>query len=98
MIDIGGPTMVRAAAKNCDSVAVVTDPSQYAQVLEELQANDGALTKSTRRRLARDAFFSTARYVKPAPAPRCTTCNAALLALTSTQRYPRLSAYTCQIR
>jgi AICAR transformylase/IMP cyclohydrolase PurH len=69
MIDIGGPTMVRAAAKNCDSVAVVTDPSQYAQVLEELQANDGALTKSTRRRLARDAFFSTARYVMPARTP-----------------------------
>ena len=64
MIDIGGPTMVRAAAKNCDSVAIVTDPAQYTQVLEEMDANNGALTKATRRRLARDAFYSTARYAR----------------------------------
>lgn len=62
MIDIGGPTMVRAAAKNCDSVAIITDPSQYRIVLEELKANAGALSKKTRRGLAREAFVSTARY------------------------------------
>ncbi|EDQ89822.1 uncharacterized protein MONBRDRAFT_18908 [Monosiga brevicollis MX1] len=62
MIDIGGPTMVRAAAKNCDSVAVVTNPEQYPRLIEEMAAHDGALTLETRRRLARDAFVATARY------------------------------------
>eukprot|EP00056_Hartaetosiga_gracilis_P012512 m.199485 g.199485 ORF g.199485 m.199485 type:complete len:619 (+) comp13697_c2_seq3:1436-3292(+) len=62
MIDIGGPTMVRSAAKNCDSVAVVTSPSQYASVVEELRANSGALTKATRHQLAAQAFLSTASY------------------------------------
>lgn len=62
MIDIGGPTMVRAAAKNCDSVAIITDPSQYAAVLAELKANDGTLCKETRRNLAAAAFAHTARY------------------------------------
>ncbi len=61
MIDIGGPTMVRAAAKNCESVAVVTDPSQYASIISELQTNSGALSRATRHRLARDAFYATAR-------------------------------------
>lgn len=60
MIDIGGPTMVRAAAKNCDSVAIVTSPAQYAEVIAELNSNDGCLSKDSRRRLARDAFLSTA--------------------------------------
>jgi phosphoribosylaminoimidazolecarboxamide formyltransferase/IMP cyclohydrolase len=41
MIDIGGPTMVRAAAKNCDSVTVVTSPDQYQQLVDELTANKG---------------------------------------------------------
>lgn len=62
MIDIGGPTMVRAAAKNCDSVAIVTNPSQYAGVLAELGANSGSLTQKTRRGLAADAFNMTAEY------------------------------------
>lgn len=62
MIDIGGPTMVRAAAKNCDSVAIITSPSQYTDVIAELEANNGTLAKTTRRRLARDAFLSTAEY------------------------------------
>lgn len=54
--------MVRAAAKNCDSVAIVTSPSQYDAVIAELKSNDGGLTKATRRGLARDAFLSTAKY------------------------------------
>ena len=60
-IDIGGPTLVRAAAKNCDSVGVVTSPSDYAEVLKELEAK-GELTLETRRRLARKAFLATAEY------------------------------------
>ena len=50
-IDIGGPTLVRAAAKNHDDVAVVVDPSDYAEIAQELEANDGA---TYRRRLDGD--------------------------------------------
>jgi phosphoribosylaminoimidazolecarboxamide formyltransferase/IMP cyclohydrolase len=61
-IDIGGPTMVRAAAKNHAGVAVVTDPGDYASVLEELRANGGALGAATRLALAKKAFAHTAAY------------------------------------
>jgi phosphoribosylaminoimidazolecarboxamide formyltransferase/IMP cyclohydrolase len=61
-IDVGGPTVIRAAAKNHDGVAVVTAPSQYAAVLDELRASGGALGAETRGRLAREAFARTARY------------------------------------
>ncbi|MDR0673393.1 MAG: bifunctional phosphoribosylaminoimidazolecarboxamide formyltransferase/IMP cyclohydrolase [Zoogloeaceae bacterium] len=61
-IDIGGPAMVRSAAKNFTGVAIVTDPSDYAKVLEEMKANDGALNLATRFDLARKAFTHTARY------------------------------------
>jgi phosphoribosylaminoimidazolecarboxamide formyltransferase/IMP cyclohydrolase len=61
-IDVGGPTMIRAAAKNHGSVGVVTDASQYRVVLDELTANDGALGEATRLRLAQEAFVRTARY------------------------------------
>ena len=61
-IDVGGPTMIRAAAKNHASVAVVTDASQYAGVLDELKATGGALSDATRARLAREAFRRTAQY------------------------------------
>ncbi len=61
-IDIGGPSMVRSAAKNYHDVAVVTAPDQYAAVLEELRANGGALTPATRERLAAAAFARTAAY------------------------------------
>jgi phosphoribosylaminoimidazolecarboxamide formyltransferase/IMP cyclohydrolase len=61
-IDVGGPTMIRAAAKNHGSVAVVTSPSQYAAVLEELRGNGGSLSDATRLRLAQDAFRRTAEY------------------------------------
>jgi len=62
MIDVGGPTMVRAAAKNHGSVAIVTDPDQYGALLDELRANDGALGDETRRALALEAFALTAAY------------------------------------
>jgi len=61
MIDIGGPTMVRAAAKNHAHVGVVVDPAEYPVVLEEL-AREGLLGPQTRRRLARAAFAHTAAY------------------------------------
>jgi phosphoribosylaminoimidazolecarboxamide formyltransferase / IMP cyclohydrolase len=61
MIDIGGPTMVRAAAKNHAHVGVVVDPAEYPAVLEEL-AHEGLLGPDTRRRLARAAFAHTAAY------------------------------------
>ncbi|MDR0717097.1 MAG: bifunctional phosphoribosylaminoimidazolecarboxamide formyltransferase/IMP cyclohydrolase [Azoarcus sp.] len=61
-IDIGGPAMVRSAAKNYAGVAIVTDPADYAGVLAELEANGGALALSTRFALARKAFAHTARY------------------------------------
>ncbi len=59
-IDIGGPSMVRAAAKNHPSVAVVTDPARYADVLEAVRA--GGFTLAQRSRLAADAFVHTATY------------------------------------
>jgi phosphoribosylaminoimidazolecarboxamide formyltransferase/IMP cyclohydrolase len=60
LIDVGGPTMVRAAAKNFAHVGVVTSPADYAEVLEELRG--GGLSEATRRRLARAAFAHTASY------------------------------------
>jgi phosphoribosylaminoimidazolecarboxamide formyltransferase/IMP cyclohydrolase len=61
LIDIGGPAMVRAAAKNHAHVGVVTDPADYGMVLDELRA-EGRLTAATRTRLARKAFGHTAAY------------------------------------
>ncbi len=61
-IDIGGPTMIRAAAKNYHDVAVVTDPSDYANVLSELNNNNGRLSERTRLRLMLKAFERTAAY------------------------------------
>ncbi len=61
-IDIGGPTMVRAAAKNFAGVAVVVDPHRYQGLLEELRAGEGALSPATRRDLAMEAFHHTAHY------------------------------------
>lgn len=61
LIDVGGPTMVRAAAKNHAHVGIVVDPSQYDGVVQELRAS-GGLSDATRRRLARDAFAHTAAY------------------------------------
>ncbi len=61
-IDIGGPTMVRAAAKNHPHVAIVTDPADYADVLAEMQTNKGAVSDATRFSLAKKAFSHTAAY------------------------------------
>lgn len=61
-IDIGGPSMVRSAAKNFEDVAVVTSASDYADLGEELDSNSGSLSRETRWRLAREAFATTAAY------------------------------------
>lgn len=61
-IDIGGPSMVRSAAKNHASVAIVTDPAQYDELLSELKSNDGATTLELRKRLAAQAFTQTGAY------------------------------------
>ncbi|MBK6333969.1 MAG: bifunctional phosphoribosylaminoimidazolecarboxamide formyltransferase/IMP cyclohydrolase [Thermomonas sp.] len=61
-IDIGGPAMLRSAAKNFARVAVATDPAQYAGIVDELEANGGALSAKTRFRLAVAAFNNVAFY------------------------------------
>jgi phosphoribosylaminoimidazolecarboxamide formyltransferase/IMP cyclohydrolase len=61
-IDIGGPTMIRAAAKNSSFAAVLVDPADYGAVLAELRESGGRLGLETRRRLAGKAFACTARY------------------------------------
>jgi phosphoribosylaminoimidazolecarboxamide formyltransferase/IMP cyclohydrolase len=61
-IDIGGPAMIRAAAKNHNDVAVVVDAEDYARVLDELKAHAGATTLSLRKALAQKAYARTAAY------------------------------------
>jgi phosphoribosylaminoimidazolecarboxamide formyltransferase/IMP cyclohydrolase len=61
-IDIGGPSMIRSAAKNHSSVAVLTNPAQYKPVLDELKDGECELSDETRRKLALEAFRVTARY------------------------------------
>ncbi|MEN9642124.1 MAG: bifunctional phosphoribosylaminoimidazolecarboxamide formyltransferase/IMP cyclohydrolase [Planctomycetota bacterium] len=61
-IDIGGPSMLRSAAKNFESVTVVTDGGQYPRVIAEMRANDGATTMALRRECAQAVFARTAEY------------------------------------
>jgi phosphoribosylaminoimidazolecarboxamide formyltransferase / IMP cyclohydrolase len=61
-IDIGGPSMVRSAAKNFEDVAIVTRVTDYPGLIEELKSNHGSLTRETRWRLAKQAFATTAAY------------------------------------
>ena len=61
-IDIGGPSMLRSAAKNFESVAVVTDPESYDDILAEMRENGGATKRSTRARLALNVFETTSSY------------------------------------
>ena len=61
-IDIGGPTMMRAAAKNYKFVAVVTEISQYQGIIDEMKQNDGCLSLDTRFKLAKAVFKLTAHY------------------------------------
>ena len=61
-IDIGGPSMIRSAAKNFQDVAVVTSPSDYSAIADEMSRSDGALSRETKWRLAQKAFATTAAY------------------------------------
>jgi len=61
-IDIGGPAMIRSAAKNFDDVAVVVNSTEYSTILEEIEASGGIVSRKTRMRLSRDAYAHTARY------------------------------------
>lgn len=61
-IDIGGPAMIRSAAKNHEFVAIVTDVKDYDAVIEDMDANDGATTYATRQKLAANAYATTATY------------------------------------
>lgn len=61
-IDIGGPSMLRSAAKNFESVAVVTDPATYDDILAEMRENDGATLRDTRAKLALAVYRTTAAY------------------------------------
>ena len=61
-IDIGGPAMIRAAAKNHAGVAVVVDPADYQVVIADMEKNDGAVTEDTAKRLAARAYARTAAY------------------------------------
>ena len=61
-IDIGGPAMIRSAAKNHESVTIVTDAEDYPTVIDDMRANDGATSIDLRRRLAGTAFARTAAY------------------------------------
>ncbi len=61
-IDIGGPTMIRAAAKNFRYVLVLTDPLDYNEIIAELEENDGSISLTTRKKMMRKAFHYTADY------------------------------------
>jgi phosphoribosylaminoimidazolecarboxamide formyltransferase / IMP cyclohydrolase len=61
-IDIGGPAMIRSAAKNHESVTIVTDAEDYAAVIDDMKANEGATSEALRRRLAGTAYARTAAY------------------------------------
>lgn len=61
-IDIGGPTMLRAASKNFQDVAVVVDPDDYPKIIDELKSSGGSLSKDTKLNLAKKVFTHTARY------------------------------------
>jgi len=98
-IDIGGPSMVRSAAKNFEDVAIVTRVADYAALADELNANGGALSRETRWRLARQAFSLTAAYdsaiantldqISDAPAPESPAApDAATLPTTLRINFP----------
>ena len=61
-IDIGGPSMIRSAAKNFEDVTVVIDPSDYECIIQEMEENRGAISRATRLSLAKKVFYLTSRY------------------------------------
>lgn len=61
-IDIGGPTMLRSAAKNYEDVTVIVDPADYPKIIAEMQANNGAVSRATNFYLAKKVFQRTSQY------------------------------------
>jgi len=90
-IDIGGPSMIRSAAKNHKFVTVVTDPGQYALVIDQMRDNDGAVSERLRGDLARAAFSRTRRSVGRRP-------TMPLSPATSTARPASTSPIACRSR
>jgi phosphoribosylaminoimidazolecarboxamide formyltransferase/IMP cyclohydrolase len=88
-IDIGGPSMLRSAAKNHASVTVVTDPSDYATLLEELASNDGATTLAFRQACARQVFRVTGRYDALIAEELTRIAAAEDTTIATTERYPQ---------
>ncbi|MFY9643882.1 MAG: bifunctional phosphoribosylaminoimidazolecarboxamide formyltransferase/IMP cyclohydrolase [Terriglobales bacterium] len=86
-IDIGGPSMIRSAAKNFQDVAVVTSPSDYATIADEMARSAGALSKETKWRLAQKAFATTAAYDSAIASTLERVGND--FALTSAQGFPQ---------
>ena len=86
-IDIGGPSMIRSAAKNFQDVAVVTSPSDYAAIADEMARSAGALSKETKWRLAQKAFATTAAYDSAIASTLERVGND--FALTSAQGFPQ---------
>jgi phosphoribosylaminoimidazolecarboxamide formyltransferase/IMP cyclohydrolase len=89
-IDIGGPTMIRSAAKNYQDVAVVVSPEDYAAVARELREHDRTLSRDTRWRLAQKAFRTTADYDRAISARLAQSNGASPLAPLLDLRAPKL--------
>lgn len=91
-IDIGGPTMIRAAAKNYQDVAVVVSPQDYSPIIAEIRANGGALSLETKWRLARKAFRTTGDYDAAISARLEREDNPGPLPLDLNLRAPRIAS------
>src|SRR5277367_6577421 len=88
-IDIGGPSMIRSAAKNFQDVAVVTSPSDYGAIADEMARSGGALSKETKWRLAQQAFATTAAYDSAIASTLEKIGGDFKLAATTTERFPQ---------
>src|SRR5947208_12188046 len=88
-IDIGGPSMIRSAAKNFQDVAVVTSPTDYDSIADEMSKSDGELSASTKWRLAQKAFATTAAYDSAIASTLERVSVNGDLALPSTSGFPR---------
>jgi phosphoribosylaminoimidazolecarboxamide formyltransferase/IMP cyclohydrolase len=89
-IDIGGPTMIRAAAKNYQDVAVVVSPADYTAILEEMRSSGACLSPDTRWRLAKKAFRTTADYDSAISARLEQVDHVSLLPLDLSLRAPKV--------
>src|SRR6185369_7423552 len=91
-IDIGGPSMIRSAAKNFQDVAVVTSPSDYSDLAEEMAAAGGALSAATKWRLAQKAFALRRLTIRPSRPPWSGSAPMAISRFIRTAIFPRTCA------